>query len=147
MKTSQTRQLARPIDGTRSGRTIAMRWIQKSLVAMIVLGLLAACGGPAAQQSASGSAAPAGAVALRMLYGSEKQAWLSEAVAAFNAANIKTADGRSIFVDAVALGSGESMDAIINGTETADIWSPASSLYLPLALQAWADSHGGAELL
>jgi Ca-activated chloride channel family protein len=130
------------------GGTTVMRWIQRSIVGMIVLGFLAACAGPAAHQPDSGAAAaPAGALTLRMLYGSEKQAWLSEAVAAFNAAAITTADGRSIFVDAAALGSGESLDMIINGTDAADIWSPASSLYLPLAQRAWASAHGGDALI
>ena len=65
----------------------------------------------------------------------------------YNAAKFKTAGGQAIFVEAIPLGSGESMDLIINGTEQADIWSPASSLYLPLALDAWAKKNAGAVLL
>ncbi len=105
-----------------------MRWIRMTIIGGLLLGGLLACGGPAPSQlPTSDSAAPAGALVLRMLYGSEKQAWLSDVTAAFNAAQLKTADGRSIFVEAIPLGSGESMDLIINGTEQADIWSPASS--------------------
>ena len=125
-----------------------MRCIRLTIICGLLLNGLLACGGPApAESPASESAAPASALVLRMLYGSEKQAWLSEVTDAFNAAQIKAANGQTIFVEAIPLGSGESLEAIVNGTDRADIWSPASSLYLPLALDAWGRKNAGPALL
>ncbi|HEY1012069.1 MAG TPA: VWA domain-containing protein [Herpetosiphonaceae bacterium] len=119
------------------------------LIGLLLLPLLAACGqgGVTGTGGQPTSAAPAGAVTLRMLYGSEKQSWIAEATAAFNQAGIKTAAGQPIFVEAVPLGSGESLEAIASGAQQADIWSPASSIYLPLGNAAWAKNGNAGPLL
>ncbi len=125
-----------------------MRFIRISLICGLLTSVLLACGSQSPPASTtSGVAIPANALVLRMLYGSEKQAWLSDVTTAFNAAQIQTASGQTIVVDAIPLGSGESLDLIVNGTEQADIWSPASSLYLPQALDEWASKNSGAVLL
>lgn len=132
----------------RMDREVCMRIRRLLLLGLMLLPLLAACG-PGAAPADVGQptpAAPAGAVALRMFYGSEKQSWIDGATEAFNQAGIKTADGRPIFVEALAMGSGESLERIVAG-EQADIWSPASSIYLPLGNAAWAAKNPGAPLL
>ncbi len=121
---------------------------------ILVLSLvLAACGGGGGsdEQANSGGnqepAAPTNALVLRMLYGSEKQSWIEDVTKTFNDQQNQSTAGRSIFIEAVPIGSLESMYHIIDGTEKPAIWSPASSLVFPLANEKWANSHGGEELV
>lgn len=102
----------------------------------------AACGGgspgagPGAGSpgSAAGAAAaaPADAVHLVFTYGSEKEEWIGAATARFNAAGFRTAAGRPIYVEAVAEGSGESIDELLAGRRQADLTSPASAAFIKL---------------
>ncbi len=72
-------------------------------------------------------------VVVTILYGSEKRAWLEPLVAAYNEAGHETADGDRIEVQITAMGSIESVNAIIAGTIQPTVWSPASSIYVPVA--------------
>src|SRR5687767_9513874 len=63
------------------------------------------------------AAAPAkNTVSVTIAYGSEKKTWLEEQVRAFNAARPTTRSGRPIVVAGKAMGSGEAMNGIVNGT-------------------------------
>lgn len=75
---------------------------------------------------------------LVIAYGSEKKTWFEEAAKAFEATSPKTADGRPIKVVAKAMGSGEAMTAITNGTVKAHVFSPASQAYVALLNNAYA---------
>jgi Ca-activated chloride channel family protein len=75
---------------------------------------------------------------LVIAYGSEKKTWFEEAAKAFEATAPKTADGRPIKVVAKAMGSGEAMTAITNGTVKAHVFSPASQAYVALLNNAYA---------
>lgn len=128
-----------------------MRWCPRSwLLPAAALAAVAcaasACGGgspgggasPAAG-SASGSAdASAGrprdpnAVQLLFTYGSEKEEWIKEVTGSFNAGGFKTASGTPIYVEAVAEGSGESIDELLAGTRQAHLTSPASAAFIKL---------------
>ncbi|NJL05900.1 MAG: VWA domain-containing protein [Chloroflexaceae bacterium] len=117
-----------------------VRRIPALVLLVVMLGsLVIGCGG-------NPSSPPTNAVVVRMLYGSEKQAWLEAVTPAFNAQRIQTSTGKPIFVEAIPMGSTESMEAILNGIEEPAVWSPASGILLPLANQEWASSNGGQRL-
>lgn len=84
---------------------------------------------------------PGGTVNVSIVYGSEKQAWMDPLVQQFNDAKNKTADGKVIVVQATAMGSIESVRGIIDGTLQPTVWSPASSVYIPVANAEWKKTH------
>jgi Ca-activated chloride channel family protein len=99
---------------------------------------------PSAPSSASSSEAraPATPVELDVVFSSEKKDWAGEAIAQFNASGAKTDDGRSILVKATFSGSVEPIDGIVAAAIKPSVFSPASSLVLPLLADAWAGAHG-----
>ncbi len=80
-------------------------------------------------------------VEITMLYGSEKEAWLVPLVEEFNASRHKTEAGSIIEVEATPIGSIESAEGIVAGTLQPTIWSPASSVYVPVANAEWRKTH------
>lgn len=84
---------------------------------------------------------PGGQVTVSIVYGSEKKEWLEPLAAQFNEARNKTADGKTIVVQATAIGSIESVRGIMDGTLQPTVWSPASSIYIPVANAEWKKSH------
>ena len=96
--------------------------------------LLAACG------SVQSLVAPP-SVKVTILYGSEKQAWLEPLVKQYNSEQHKIASGKVIAIDATAMGSVESAEAIISGQTQATVWSPASGLYIPVGNAEWRKTH------
>lgn len=80
-------------------------------------------------------------VTVTILYGSEKQGWLEPLVEEYNAAAHETADGAKIVIEAQAIGSIESVEAILSGTAQPTVWSPASSIYIPVANAEWRKTH------
>ena len=102
---------------------------------IIILSLiLSAC-------SALSNVLPGASVSVNIGYGSEKQAWLDPLVKQFNDEHNKTADGKSIVIVATAMGSIESVRGIIDGTLQPTVWSPASSVYIPVANAEWKKTH------
>jgi Ca-activated chloride channel homolog len=85
---------------------------------------------------------PGESVTVSIVYGSEKKEWLEPLVAQFNAAANKTADGKSIVVESTPMGSIESVRGILEGTLQPTVWSPASSVYIPVANAEWRKVHG-----
>ena len=83
----------------------------------------------------------AGTVNMTIVYGSEKQAWMDPLVKQFNDAKNKTTDGKIIVVEATAMGSIESIRGIIDGSLQPTVWSPASSVYIPVANAEWKKNH------
>jgi len=84
---------------------------------------------------------PGGTVTISIVYGSEKQQWLDPLVKQFNDTKNKTKDGKIIVVQATAIGSIESVNGILDGTLQPTVWSPASSIYIPVANAEWKKSH------
>lgn len=80
-------------------------------------------------------------VKVSIVYGSEKQAWLEPLVEQYNTSQRKTADGATIVVEAAPMGSIESVNAIISGQLQPTVWSPASSVYVPVANAEWRKQH------
>lgn len=81
-------------------------------------------------------------ITLKMYYGSEKQQWMEDVVKDFNSRAVTACDG-PITVNAVAVGSGESMQQILSGQIQPDIWSPAGNVWLTLLNQGWLLHHTG----
>ncbi|HYZ72790.1 MAG TPA: hypothetical protein VE641_06895, partial [Chthoniobacterales bacterium] len=69
---------------------------------------------------------------LLFTYSSEKEDWVKEVTATFNQGGYKTKTGKPIYVDAIAEGSGECIDKIINDSQKADLVSPASEVFVRL---------------
>ena len=84
---------------------------------------------------------PKGSVTISIVYGSEKREWLEPLVEEFNNAKNKTEEGMVIVVEAEPMGSIESVHGIIDGTLQPTIWSPASSVYIPVANAEWRKNH------
>src|SRR5712675_1124470 len=92
-----------------------------------MLPFLAACLGQSTPQQSnipvSSTQAPAlvcsshssNPITLTMYYGSEKQAWMQDMVADFNNQHVTACDG-PITVKATPIGSGQSMQQIVDGT-------------------------------
>ncbi|MGZ9224269.1 MAG: VWA domain-containing protein [Anaerolineales bacterium] len=110
-----------------------MRFRFLSLIVIFSL-LSSACG-------ALGSVIPGASVTVSIVYGSEKREWLEPLVQQFNEARNQTADEKTIVVEATAMGSIESVRGIIEGTLQPTVWSPASSVYIPVANSEWKKSH------
>ena len=86
---------------------------------------------------------PKRTITVSIVYGSEKREWLEPLVEEFNASRNKTAGGQVIAVEAEPMGSIESVRGIIDGTLQPTVWSPASSVYIPVANSEWRKSHSG----
>ena len=80
-------------------------------------------------------------VTITMDYGSEKQAWIEDVVADFNSRSIAACDG-PITVKANPMGSGTSMQAILDGSRQPDVWSPAGNVWITLLNSQWSQKHG-----
>lgn len=116
------------------------RWL---LVLVLLAPALAACG----DGGGGGGFLGGNTVEVSIVYGSEKRAWLEEAVQKFNAAGQKTASGATIRVVATPMGSTDSMNQILNGAIQPTVWSPASRILLPVANDEWGKQNNGAMLV
>lgn len=72
------------------------------------------------------------ALEILFVYGSEKEKWVDDVTATFNASNIQSPSGLPIRVKAKAIGSGELIDDIIEGRLQAHLASPASGAFIKL---------------
>ena len=115
------------------GSNRALRLMPWIFGAAILLAL-AACSGPSGNKASNGdSAPPPGSLELVFPYGSEKDKWITEVTEAFNRNRSRTKTGRTIFVTAMPMGSGESIDEVLAGRIKAHILSPASAAFIKLA--------------
>ena len=113
----------------RQGR----KWLVIGLLPLLAWGAL----GCRKQSENSAEARPdsrPGPNEIRLLfsYGSEKQKWIEDVTAAFNASGAKTQEGKRITVKTIAKGSGECVDDLMSGREHDDLMSPASNIFLKL---------------
>jgi Ca-activated chloride channel family protein len=97
-------------------------------------------GTPPSPQAAAAPAPPV--VELDAVLSSEKKDWAAEAIAQFNDSKATTDDGRPIHVRATYMGSVEPIEGIVAGTQKPHVFSPASSLVLPLLEDEWLGAHG-----
>jgi Ca-activated chloride channel homolog len=87
---------------------------------------------PARQERASSERAPEGSLELVFPYGSEKEKWITDVTRDFNQHKIKTTGDKTIFVRALPMGSGETIDNILSGGLQAHLASPASGAFIKL---------------
>ena len=120
--------------------------LRRHLVATLTFSLLS-LGPVAASAAGSGHACTptANQVLVRFTYGSEKEPWIREVTHAFNQRGEKTASGKTICVQAIPMGSGESVNQIKNGQAGPDevhATSPASDLYVNLINHEYTQEKG-----
>lgn len=121
----------------------------RTLVSIVLLISLAACGRVREQAGDTPSPAdnnPKGSVKLTFTYGSEKEDWIKDATSAFNAGDHRIADGRTIVVEAIPMGSGDCIDELLTESRKADITSPASAAFIQLG-NAESRARSGKELV
>jgi Ca-activated chloride channel homolog len=94
----------------------------------LVLGLVLGWGACGGESSLPGGSADT--LHLDFAYSSEKEGWIREATAAFNASGIRLPNGRPIRVEALAEGSGELVEDLVNGVGRPHLVSPASAVFL-----------------
>ncbi len=90
-------------------------------------------------ETSAGAAEP---VTITFAYGSEKKAWVKDAIAAFNGSSAAKLGDKAVVVNGVAMGSGEAVEEIVAESSKPDAWCPASDLFRPLLNRAWAAKHG-----
>ena len=84
---------------------------------------------------------PAGAaVELLFVYGSEKQGWIEAVVPIFEREYYERT-GLRVHVECIPLGSGKSMYQIMLDQIRPVVWSPACSIWIPLANMLWEKEH------
>ncbi|MFQ3661781.1 MAG: extracellular solute-binding protein [Chloroflexaceae bacterium] len=115
-----------------------MRAFRLLLILSLLTAVLAACGNGGASNNT---------VEVSIVYGSEKRAWLEEAVNRFNTTRPKTDSGATIRVTATPLGSSDALTQILNGTLQPVVWSPASRILLPVANDEWGKRNPGQQLV
>jgi Ca-activated chloride channel family protein len=111
---------------------------------LTVAACVAGCDDCRRSSDGDGGAAKAddGSVKLVFAYGSEKETWIKTELAAFEASGARTASGKPIHVEGHAMGSGEALQAIVDGKLKPHVFSPASSLYDKLLDDAWMRKTG-----
>ncbi|WP_223258438.1 substrate-binding domain-containing protein [Thermogemmatispora tikiterensis] len=95
----------------------------------------------------SGGTGVAGQITLSFVYSTEKESWISAAVAAFNQRGLTLGGKRISLPQAEERGSLDARDRILNGQLRPIIWSPASTLELNQLNDAWKAAHGGKEIV
>jgi Ca-activated chloride channel family protein len=123
-----------------------MRAIAAVAAAACAVFLLASCRTQRSKNDEAEVAAPRGALELVFPYGSEKEKWINDVTAAFNRSGAKTQSGKPIFVRAMPMGSGETIDNILSGRLQAHIASPASLAFIKLG-NAESRSKTGKDLI
>jgi len=89
----------------------------------------------------------AGTIELTIVYGSEKQSWIEEAAPLFLDWWKNTRPDRRLVIHLTPMGSREALTQIISGSIKPVIWSPASSIWIPLANWYWQQEYGADQIL
>ncbi|HDQ71310.1 MAG TPA: VWA domain-containing protein [Chloroflexi bacterium] len=84
---------------------------------------------------------PAGAIVVEIESSNTKEDWMDHVIASFNAGG-HTVNGKQIVVTVAHIGSGSSMNDILDGTVQPVVWSPGSDLWVTSINQAWQDRTG-----
>ena len=88
-----------------------------------------------------GTALPQDAVVVEFYSSNTKQDWVDQVVDSFNAQG-QTVNDRPIVVVAHHVGSGSSMNDILDGNIQPTVWSPGSRLWVMRLKQVWQDRTG-----
>ncbi|MFO7169532.1 MAG: VWA domain-containing protein [Chloroflexota bacterium] len=109
-----------------------MQRISRLLFIALLGGLVAACGGLGGPGGAGG--VPSNAVRVTIAYSPEKEDWLTERIAAFNASGARV-DGRPIVVEGMNKSSGAARSEIRSGQLRVTVWTPSASTWLEVLKQ------------
>lgn len=116
------------------------------VIVMVMAGVTFLGGSPVGLPSAGsdvpGTPLPQDAVVVEFHSSNTKQDWINEVVESFNAEGKTVADGRPIVVVAYHVGSGSSMNDILDGEILPTVWSPGSQLWVTRINQTWNDRTG-----
>lgn len=117
--------------------------IRGTAALIIGLGLVLGCAGGDGSPGGGGGgtkgfSGPRETVTVTIDYGSEKKTWMEEMIQAYEAAEPTLPSGERIDIVGNALGSGDAMEGILDGSRKPEVFSPASSAYLSLLEQRWA---------
>jgi Ca-activated chloride channel homolog len=107
------------------------KWLVVSLLPLLTFGFLS-CKKQTSSETVAEAPTAANEIRLTFAYGSEKQKWIEDVTATFNASGARTKGGKRITVKAIPKGSGECVDDLISGREHDDLISPASNIFLKL---------------
>ncbi len=102
------------------------------LIAVILAGCKSSSDSSDTDVKDSSGQSKSGAIELVFTYSSEKEAWVKEVTASFNRNQVKTSKGRTISVQAIAMGSGDIIDELLSGTRQPHVISPASAAFIKL---------------
>ena len=107
-----------------------MRKISIVLLLAMLTAALAACGAPGIGGSDNGTPqAPSNAIKISIAYSPEKEGWLKDRIAAFNASGAKV-NGQPIFVEGLNKSSGAARTELKTGQLKVTVWSPSASTWL-----------------
>jgi Ca-activated chloride channel family protein len=90
----------------------------------------------------AGTPLPEGSVVVEIHSSNTKEDWMNQVVASFNAAGY-TVNGKPIVATVAHVGSGSSMNNILEGKIKPVVWSPGSDLWVTSINQEWSDRTGG----
>ncbi|HEX6481746.1 MAG TPA: protein kinase [Ktedonobacteraceae bacterium] len=96
--------------------------------------------------STGGNTAAGGTISVNFAYSTEKTDWMQAALNAFHNSN-PIYNGKSIQIQATALGSVDGANQILNGPNRPVAWSPASDLELLRLSFKWANAHPGPDIV
>ena len=111
-----------------------MRKASIVLLLSLFTAALAACGAPSIGGGNGTPEAPSNALKINIAYSPEKEGWLKDRIAAFNATSTKV-NGQVVFVEGVNKSSGAARTEIKNGQLKTTIWSPSASTWLEVLKQ------------
>src|SRR3954470_3119516 len=111
-----------------------MRNVSFIIVFALIGAMLAACGGSGGTSDNGTPQAPSNALKISIAYSPEKEDWLKDRIAAFNATQT-TVNGQPIFVEGVNKSSGAARTEIKNGQLNTTVWSPSASTWLEVLKQ------------
>lgn len=126
-------------------RMVFVATITVAAVAVIAALLIRNAGRPSPDEQGvpTRTPLPADAVEVEIQSSNTKEDWMDTVVASFNAEG-HTVNGRPIVITVYHVGSGSSMDEILEGAIKPVVWSPGSDLWVTAINQAWRDRTGRA---
>jgi Ca-activated chloride channel family protein len=103
------------------------------------------CSSRVVAQQQIAAEAEEGEISLELVYGSEKESWISDVTKSYNNAG-HFSGGRRIRVTSTPMGSGEAIDEVLSGRRKFHLLSPASGAFIELA-NARARQSSGSDLI
>ncbi|MBK9941865.1 MAG: VWA domain-containing protein [Kouleothrix sp.] len=111
-----------------------MRKLSAILLFALLTAMLAACGTGLPGGDTGTAQPPSNALKISIAYSPEKEGWLKDRIAAFNATSTKV-NNQVIFVEGLNKSSGAARTEIKNGQLKTTVWSPSASTWLEVLKQ------------